>query len=787
MFIPLLLCSPWAIAVQEPDQLTDRLALLQQRIEEARVEFHVPSVGFALVNRDGVLWAGGFGAADLESGRAANERTLYAIGSTTKAFTSTLIGDLVDEGRISWDVPAVEVVPQWTLEGSEGETITLRDLLSHRTGYPRMGLLFASGKAPSELILETAAGARPFRGYHETFLYNNIQYLAAGTAAANVADASWNALLETRFFDPLGMASTTTSFARATHDARRATGYRWDRDDEAHEALPPRNISNVGPAGSIYSNAADMARWVQFQLNMGNWQGEQIVSAESIEECWKSNIDIAPEVGYGMGWMLHDWQGQRWIEHGGNIDGYSAKVGMLPDAGYGFVMLCNLNGAGIQGRIDPIVWEALLGPLPGEDDTAVEAEALDLSPYLGKFVADFPPFNGESLETVDKDGALAVIVPGQGTFELKMPDDEGMWAWVLTDTIKMSFQQDEEHGVHTMVLHQGGAKLEMPREGYEVPIEVPLNELRPYLGTYRLAEKDEIWTVRLRNNRLAVDVPNQMAFELHAPDEEGWRAWRAVEDMATRFQLDPTGVPQGMQHMEKGTELYLEFVAGPEDGLPTLAEVYELLDPAGRGAAYAAWGGYTAKLEMLVQQSGVRGEMTVAADAEGRSIMTLDFGPFGMTKSALTLDSGWVQSDFEPFKVLNEQEVTEAMENSGMALAVGDFRTVYDEVLLDGKATFRDQECWVLIGKKGDRPPAKMWFDCEKGELIRLDAHVDLDGAGFMSIRIRMGDYRMVDGVKVPFRTEVINQATGRAIQQVLEIQPGVTPDPTAFESPEGV
>ena len=71
--------------------------------------------------------------------------------------------------------------------------------------------------------------------------------------------------------------------------------------------------------------------------------------------------------------------------------------------------------------------------------------------------------------------------------------------------------------------------------------------------------------------------------------------------------------------------------------------------------------------------------------------------------------------------------------------------------------------------------------------VLRLDAHVDLDGAGFMSIRIRMGDYRMVDGVKVPFRTEVINQATGRAIQQVLEIQPGVTPDPTAFESPEGV
>ena len=786
MLTTLLLSSPWAVLTQEPDRLEERLALLAERIEEARIESNVPSLGFALVNREGVIWQGGFGQADLESGRLADENTLYAIGSTTKAFTSALVGDMVDEGLLTWDVPIQEIVPVWTLAGSEGETITLRDLLSHRTGYPRMGLLFASGEVGSARILEVAANARPFRGYHETFLYNNIQYLAAGTAAANVGDASWEALIEARILDPLGMASTTGSFPRAVSDARRATGYRWDRDDEAHVTMPPRNISNVGPAGSIYSNAADMSRWVQFQLNLGSWKGEQLISAESMQECWVSNIDIAPEVGYGMGWMLHDWQGQRWIEHGGNIDGYSAKVGMLPDSGYGFVMLCNLNGAALQGRIDPLVWDVLLGDLPGENAGEGESAELDLSPYLGKFVADFPPFNGQVLETIDKEGTLAVIVPGQGTFELKNPDEEGMWAWMLTDTIKMSFLQSDADGVHTMVLNQGGASLEMPREGYEIVGEIPAAELRAYLGKYRFEEAKMDATVQIKNQRLAVDIPGEMVYELHVPDEEGWRTMRALSFVSVRFKMGDDGAPESMEFRRNEDISVLPFLGAPDDGEPTLADVYELLQPATRGAAYAAWGGYSCELDVIVQQAGVTGTVSVAADADGRSITTIDFGEFGKITTALDLESGWSESDFEPFKELDQGDVTEAMENSGTALAIGDFRTAYDEIVLEGKSEFRDRDCWVLIGKKGDRPPAKLWFDCENGELIRIDANVDLDGAGYMSVRIRLGDYREVEGVKIPFRAEVTNPATGRAIQKVRSIRPGETPDAAAFETPEG-
>ncbi|MCH2102217.1 MAG: serine hydrolase [Planctomycetes bacterium] len=789
MLATLLLSSPWAILPQEPDRLDERLALLEQRIEEARIEHNMPSLGFALVNRDGVIWQGGFGQADLESDRLANENTLYAIGSTTKAFTSALIGDLVDEGLITWDVPIREVVPTWTLQGSDGEVITVRDLLSHRTGYPRMGLLFGSGKVGSKRILEVAANAKPLRGYHETFLYNNVQYLAAGTAAAYIANASWEKLIEVRILDPLGMTSTTSSFPRAVNDSRRAIGYRWDRDDKTHEIMPPRNISNVGPAGSIYSNAADMGHWVQFQLNRGSWNGKQLISTESVQECWKSNIDLSSEVGYGMGWMLRDWQGQRWIEHGGNIDGYSAKVGLLPDSGYGFVMLCNLNTAGLQSRIDPLVWETLLGNLPSDEPAEGKGDrSLDLSPYIGKFIADFPPFNGQALETIDQKGKLAVIVPGQGTFTLKSPDKEGAWAFVLTDTIKMSFQQSEADGVHTMVLNQNGATLEMPREGYEVVGEIPISSLRPYLGKYDFKEVDVEVTALIKNQRLAVDIPGEMIYELHPPDEEGWRTMRAMSFVSVRFTMNDDGTPVKMElRRNESVDHVMPFLRALDSAGPTLTEIYDLLDPAGRGEAYAAWGGYSADLQILIEQAGVTGTVAIATDADDRSVSIANFGEFGKSTSAIGLESGWIDSDFEPFRELDQSDITEVRENSGIAIAIGDFRASYDEIVLEGKSSSRDRDCWVLLGKKEDRPPAKLWFDCENGDLIRIDTNLDLDGAGYLPVRIRFRNYREIEGVNVPFNVEMSNEATGRSILQLKSLRPGEAPNLSAFQNPKAV
>jgi CubicO group peptidase (beta-lactamase class C family) len=787
-----LLLSPWATSVaQEPENLPERIALLEQRIEEARVKGNIPSVGFALVNRDGVLWAGGFGKADFSSNRAADEDTLYAIGSTTKAFTSTVIADLVDEGLLSWDVPAQEVVPVWTLQGRDGETITLRDLLSHRTGYPRMGLLFASGKVDSKTILETAVNAKPFRGYHEEFLYNNIQYLAAGTAAANLGGASWESLVESRLLDPLGMSSTTASFARAVGDSRRATGYRWDREKEGHLVMLPRNISNTGPAGSIYSNASDMSRWVQFQLNQGSWNGQQIVSSESMNETWVPNIEIGPGVDYGMGWMLHDWQGQRWVEHGGNIDGYSAKVGMLPDSGYGFVMLCNLNGASIQNQIDPIVWTALFDPLPGsetEEGAINDAVELDFTPYLGEYIASFPPLSGQTLEVVVEEGELAVVVPGQGTFSMHAPNEDGMWVWQLTDTIKISFEGQTDGQAHTMTLFQNGLAMENLREGYLPAPETPLAELRPLLGIYRLEEADMDWTVLIRNNRLAVDVPSEMIYDLRPANEEGWRVFRAKDDLMLRFRMADSGAIEGLEMRNGDDDLFLSWKSAPHDSLASLDEIYAIMKLEERQAAVDAWNGSTIVIDLDVEQSGVTGVLTASSNGAGRMTAKIDFGAFGTGQTALDSDSGWSVSDFEHFRELNQEKMLEAREEGGLTVAISDFRLIYDQIEVEKRGKFQGSDHWILSCKRSalkDRPATKIYVQCDNGEIHGVRTHVELDGAGYLPIRTVLDDYREVQGVRVPHRIRVENQASGRATQTVREVRPGEGPSEADFIPPK--
>jgi len=777
--LALTLGAPAAIS-QVPDQFPERLELLKERLEAARVDSNVPGFGFALINRDGILWSGGFGVVDLESGEPATDESLFAIGSTTKSFTAALAGSYVEEAAFDWDTPASELLPVWQLKGKGGQTITMRDLLSHRTGYPRMGLLFITGKAKSDRILEVANGAKPLHGYHEQFLYNNIQYLAAGEATAAVGDAEWERLLEIRLTDRLGMTSTTGAFARVASDRRTAQGYKWEDEDELHEAMPARNISNCAPAGSLYSNARDMSRWMQFQLNRGSWNGVQILDAATIEECWEPNIQIAPGVDYGMGWMVSEFAGQRMVEHGGNIDGYSASIGMLPDSGYAYVMLCNLDGAPIQGQVPSLVFDTLINPLPS--DSATNAE--DFSPFLGEYIADFGQWSDETFTVLDKDGTLAVDIPGQMVFELHDPQENGHRAFKLTDTIEVSFEQDANGQVTTMRLHQGGLDMEFPRRGVEIPIEIPLARLNPFLGAYRLAAANQTWTVQIKNNRLAVDVPGEMIYELRAPDADGWRSFRVKDEFKVTFDRDDDGAITQLRFSRSGTEMILPRLASDEAEGVTLAEVYAAMRLGQRQAKVDAWQGYTSQANVFVEQAGIHGSAVFSASNDGRYYSEVTFGEFGEAESVMTSEGGWTRSDFEPFDEYSMSDRQEALEGAAYAIVLGDMRQHYDEIYLDRETEFEGTQYWVLKATYADRPEASFYVNQETGLIDRFDYAVVFSGGGSLPIEAYLKDYRMIDGVQVPFTLEVVNQASGRVIQEITEFSPGVAPKESQFQMP---
>ncbi len=328
--------------------LAERLDRLAAEFDRNRIDLHVPGAVLAIVRGEDVIFARGFGLADVEKKTPVTPETRFFIGSTTKAFTATLVGMLVDEGRMQWDDPVEKYLPEFKLavqSKDPNDRATLRDVLSHRTGFTRMGLLDISTGMSSDEILRRASSAEPMAPFRQRFLYNNEHFLAAGAAAGVAAGTSWHALVKARILDPLGMTATRTSVREAWNDPRTARGYTWD---EAGQRVRPLtfeamgfNIDGIAPAGAIGSTASDMTAWLRFLLRQGVQDGKALISPAALSTTWTRQIPIGGTAGYGMGWIVRDWQGQRLIAHDGAIGGFSAHVGLLPDSKIGFVVLTN--------------------------------------------------------------------------------------------------------------------------------------------------------------------------------------------------------------------------------------------------------------------------------------------------------------------------------------------------------------------------------------------------------------------------------------------------------------
>jgi CubicO group peptidase (beta-lactamase class C family) len=421
------------VSASDGPTLQARLDELAESLEAAREKAHLPGMSIAIVKDDEVVWARGFGFADLAAERPADEETIYRIGSTTKAFTSALVAMLVDEGKASWDDPVTRFLPYFDLDvRSEDEKAecSLRDLLSHRHGFSRMGVLFLSGRVSREDVLRTAAKAEPLDDFRAGFHYSNISYLAAGQAVGAAAGRTWEELMVERIFEPLEMTSSTVSVDEVRQDPRLALGYKWNEEGEQLERAQLVDLDVIGPAGSVNSNVLDMAQWLRLQLGRGEVDGKRLISTESVHETWSPQIAMGPDASYGLGWMLRGHDGHEVVEHGGNVDGFSTQIGMIPEEQLGYVLLMNLNAAALRQPSLPLIFDALLDALQDElpdDRNLAEAEEINLEVYVGIYVANFANFRDADFEVLVRDQRLALAIPGQQTSDLLAPDAEGRW------------------------------------------------------------------------------------------------------------------------------------------------------------------------------------------------------------------------------------------------------------------------------------------------------------------------------------------------------------------------
>ena len=181
----------------------DRIDRLDKKLQEWQTEYKIPGLAIAVIYDNQPILMKGYGLADIKSERPVTPETIFAVGSTTKAFTSALIAMEIDQGVMAWDDPITKFLPDFQLQIETDDPdakVLITDLLSHQTGFTRMGLLWAGGQASDKVIMETATSAAPLAPFRKRFLYNNVMYMVAGQGLAQAAGQSWHDLIESRIF-----------------------------------------------------------------------------------------------------------------------------------------------------------------------------------------------------------------------------------------------------------------------------------------------------------------------------------------------------------------------------------------------------------------------------------------------------------------------------------------------------------------------------------------------------------------------------------------------------------
>ncbi len=368
-------CLSSGIAQEQAD-----LTPLDGYIQNTMKDWNVPGVAVGIVQASKPIYLKGFGVRDIQTRQPVTADTLFDIGSCTKAFTAAPIAILADAGKMNWDDKVTQSIPFFHLFDSlSDESVTLRDLLTHRTGLPGADLIWYGNSITRDEIVRRAAYIHPNASFRTLFQYQNVMYITLGVAVGRASGGTWDDFVKQRIFAPLSMTESDTS----SIDAQKSQDYASPHAvrDGKLQVLSWRNIDNAGPAGSINSSVRDMAKWITLQLNDGVFEGKRLISSKNLQEMQRPQIVVPPgevqdeffpastQLSYGFGWFVQDYRGHQLILHPGDIDGFEALTVLIPEIHTGYEILVNKGGDSYRQTLGYHVADLLLH-LPEQDWSA---------------------------------------------------------------------------------------------------------------------------------------------------------------------------------------------------------------------------------------------------------------------------------------------------------------------------------------------------------------------------------------------------------------------------------
>lgn len=350
----LLLLFPLCLSAQN-NGFQEKAAKIDSYVNSLILDWNIPGLALVIVHKDQIIYTKGYGFRDLENKLPVTETTLFPIASNTKLFTATLAAQLATEGKLNLDLPVKQYLPELSFFNPElNFKVSLRDLLSHRTGLPAYDGIWLNASFKRKELLSKIPYMKPALGFREGYIYNNNMYTLAGIAIEVVSGKSWEENVQERIFKPLEMNSSGFTGLGVRPDNHSLSYFEAEVSGKLTARTFIAQSELLAPAGNIYSNMTDMSKWLILQVNGGKYKGKQVISLAAVDETKIPNAisnkrgryDELSNAIYAMGRSLQTYKGTKMISHTGSIDGFYSNLSYLPKDSLALFIVHNSVSAG---------------------------------------------------------------------------------------------------------------------------------------------------------------------------------------------------------------------------------------------------------------------------------------------------------------------------------------------------------------------------------------------------------------------------------------------------------
>jgi len=396
----LLVAAMTLCAASASAQIADPLADIGKQIERELKLWYMPGISVAVVKDGKIILLEGYGKRDLEKNLPMRADTVQPIASVTKNITVAALAALVRDGKLAWDKPVRDYAPDFRVYSDYATaTLTMRDMVTHRTGMPRHDYAWFRSSASRDQLFQRLRYFELSAEPRARFQYNNLMYMTAGYLGGRIAGGSWERLVQKEIFDPLEMRTASFRIGDMAATPNVGVGYNFD-DEYKPSAAVYSEAENVGPAGSINASAKDMANYLLMLTGKGMFGDKTIIAASDLVEMTNPQIVIPDarrfkEIGatsYGMGYLLTTYRGERLVHHDGDLPGLSSLLSFMPQHNIGVYVAINGSDSGMGDvityaiydrllKLQPVDWSARLRDLRDKTKASIDsAKTQNISP-----------------------------------------------------------------------------------------------------------------------------------------------------------------------------------------------------------------------------------------------------------------------------------------------------------------------------------------------------------------------------------------------------------------------